>query len=125
MHPKEGKKLLEGTLFDDLGDWILYHHERMDGKGYYGLSADDIPLESRIIAVADTFSALRTYRAYRPAKSIDEAVDIIRNAAGTQLDAGIVETFLSLGKDALENLQCNCDICAHRRSELKQQGQAI
>lgn len=121
QHPAEGKKLLTDTVFDELGDWILYHHERIDGNGYWGLKGEDIPLEARIIAVADTYSALRTYRAYRPAKSVDEAIAIMREAAGTQLDSKIVNMLLSLDKDVLENLQCNCDICARRRRELEGQ----
>lgn len=115
-HPAEGKKLLEGTVFDELGDWILYHHERLDCQGYYGLCAKDIPVESRLIAVADTFSALHTYRVYRPARSLDETVRVMRGAAGTQLDTGILAAFFSLDSDAMENLQCNCDICARRRA---------
>lgn len=119
-HPAEGKRLLDGTVFAELGDWILYHHERMDGKGYYGLKGDDIPLESRIIAVADTFSALRTYRPYRASISIEKTIEIMREAAGTQLDAAIVDVLLTLDVDTLENLQCNCEICARRRLELEQ-----
>lgn len=69
--------------------------QRMDGKGYYGLRGDEIPLASKIIAVADTFSALRTYRIYRPAKSIQDTVAIMKEAAGTQLDADVVNLLLS------------------------------
>lgn len=91
QHPSDGKTLLEGTPFAELGDWVLYHHERMDGRGYYGLKGEEIPLESRIIALADTFSALRTYRIYRPAQSITDAIRIMREAAGTQLDSLLLE----------------------------------
>ncbi|MDL2274232.1 HD-GYP domain-containing protein [Oscillospiraceae bacterium OttesenSCG-928-G22] len=123
-HPEEGMRLLRGSAFECMCDAILYHHERMDGKGYYRLPGEVIPLEARIIAVADTFSALRTYRAYRPAKSIRETVAIMREAAGTQLDTAIVTAFLSLDVATLENLQCNCGICARRRLELEQQTKA-
>lgn len=123
-HPEDGMRLLRGSSFECMCDAILYHHERVDGKGYYGLSGDKIPLEARIIAVADTFSALRTYRIYRPAMSIGKTMSIMREAAGTQLDAGIVEAFLSLGSEVLENLQCNCDICARRRLEVERQEEA-
>lgn len=114
-HPIRGKQLLQGSPFEELGDIILYHHERMDGRGYYGLQASDIPLESRIIAVADTFSALRTWRIYRPAMEIEDTVTILREAAGTQLDADIVEAFLRLDYGTLHDLECNCDICRRRR----------
>ncbi|MDL2288530.1 HD-GYP domain-containing protein [Oscillospiraceae bacterium OttesenSCG-928-F05] len=123
-HPEEGKRLLRGSPFECMCDAILYHHERVDGTGYYRIPGEKIPLESKIIAVADTFSALRTYRAYRPAKPIDETIAIMGEAAGTQLDAEIVGAFLSLGTDRLGSLQCNCDICARRRLELEQRAQA-
>jgi HD-GYP domain-containing protein (c-di-GMP phosphodiesterase class II) len=94
----------------------MYHHERIDGKGYYGLHGEDIPFEARIIAVADTFSALRTYRVYRPAKSINETIEILNEAKGAQLDRMIVDSFLSLDRRTLENLECNCRICRERRA---------
>jgi HD-GYP domain-containing protein (c-di-GMP phosphodiesterase class II) len=105
LHPMRGKDFVENTSYGHLGEWILYHHERMDGSGYYGLRGDAIPLAARIIAVADTFSALRTYRVYRPAKSIDETIEVLRGISGTQLDRDIVELFLSKGRDALRSLQ--------------------
>ncbi len=116
-HPENGKIILDNTVFREMGDWIMYHHERMDGSGYYGLKGWEIPLESRIIAVADTFSALRTYRAYRPAKSIADTVKIMRDAAGSQLDPEILDYFLTIGEDALESLECNCETCRQRREK--------
>ncbi len=119
QHPNEGAEIIRKTVFSDTADWILYHHERIDGKGYYRLKGNEIPLESRIIAVADTFSALRTYRIYRPAKSIEATITILNDVRGKQLDDDIVGYFLLLGKDVLENLYCNCKICAERRAELE------
>lgn len=121
QHPSDGKMLLEGTPFAELGDWVLYHHERMDGRGYYGLKGEEILLEARIIAIADTFSALRTYRVYRPAKSIADTIKIMQEAAGPQLDPELVEYFLSLGSEYLEMLECNCEICRQRRQYLERQ----
>ncbi len=118
-HPKDGAEIIQNTVFGGLGDWILYHHERIDGKGYYGLKADAIPIESKIIAAADTFSALRTYRIYRPAKSLEETVKILHENSGSQLDEEIVRCFLALDKNTLENLHCNCRICRERRSALE------
>lgn len=115
QHPTNGRNLLQDTMFEDIGDWILYHHERIDGRGYHGLSRDEIPLASRIIAVADTFSALRTYRAYRHAKSIQETIRILKEAAGTQLDANVVQALLSYDESFLEALECNCEICKRRK----------
>jgi putative nucleotidyltransferase with HDIG domain len=119
-HPKDGVDIIKGAAFGKINDWIMYHHERIDGKGYYGLSGEAIPFEARIIAAADTFSALRTYRVYRPAKSIEEAVEILSEAKGTQLDAFIVNSFLSLNMTMLENLECNCRICRQRRAALQE-----
>ncbi len=115
QHPINGKKLLEGTPFEDLGDLVLYHHERIDGHGYYGLDGDEIPAESKIIAIADTFSALRTYRIYRPAQSIGNTIRIMREVAGTQLDSTLLELFLALGENVLAALECDCEVCRQRR----------
>lgn len=52
-HPDYSREILQNTCFRGLNDWILYHHERLDGNGYYGLQGHNIPLESRIIAIAD------------------------------------------------------------------------
>jgi len=73
---------------------ILHHHERYDGHGYpQGLKGEEIPLPSRIIAVADTFDALTSDRAYRAAISPVKALAILQEVAGSQLDAGIVGVF--------------------------------
>jgi putative nucleotidyltransferase with HDIG domain len=119
QHPKDGVEIIKDTNFSGLADWILYHHERIDGKGYYGLQGDAIPLAARIIAIADTFSALRTYRIYRPAKSIEETISILQESSGHQLDAEILHHFLALDIDILENLHCNCKICRERRAALE------
>lgn len=116
-HPEEGKRLLMGSPLGEIGEIILYHHERIDGKGYYGIKGEDIPLESRIISIADTFSALRTWRSYRPAKDIDTTINILKEVAGTQLDADLVAAFLTLGRDTLSTLECQCDICKCMRKK--------
>ena len=115
-HPEYGKQMLQDTYFEELSEWILYHHERIDGKGYYGLNKDEIPLASKVIAVADTFSALRTYRSYRPALSVKDTIGILKESAGTQLDEEIVNILLGQGKVFLEELQCNCPICVKQRA---------
>lgn len=120
QHPLNGKKIIDNTMFSYMDDWILYHHERIDGCGYYGLNGREIPLESRIIAIADTFSALRTYRIYRPAKSLIETTRILRENAETQLDAEILDYFLSIDMNILATLECNCDICRHRRRSIEE-----
>ena len=114
-HPKDGVSIIKNTIFCDINDCILYHHETMDGKGYYGIKGKEIPIESRIIGIADTFSALRTYRIYRPAKSIEETIKILHEIKGRQLDEEILGYFLSLDIEFLKNLECNCKICIERR----------
>jgi HD-GYP domain-containing protein (c-di-GMP phosphodiesterase class II) len=70
---------------------VLYHHERLDGSGYpYGLKAEAIPIEARIVAVADTYDALTSDRPYRKAASHVEAKRVMREEAGVRLDAHAV-----------------------------------
>jgi HD-GYP domain-containing protein (c-di-GMP phosphodiesterase class II) len=94
-HPRKGYKILKPLKqLSDALPGVLHHHERYDGKGYpEGLAGEAIPLEARIIAVADTFDAITSKRAYRDSKSAHEAVKIIREVSGTQLDPGVVEAF--------------------------------
>jgi diguanylate cyclase (GGDEF)-like protein len=74
---------------------VRHHHERWDGKGYlHGLAGEDIPLIARILAVADAFSAMTTSRPYRKALSIQESLLRLGDAAGTQLDESLVDTFI-------------------------------
>ncbi len=100
-HAREGKHLLDDTCFTQIADWVLYHHERMDGNGYERLPGDQIPLESRMIAIADTFSALTTNREYRVAIPYKQAIAVMKNAAGTQLDADLLALFLRLPTEQL------------------------
>jgi len=104
QHTTMGKRILEPTSYQLIGDIVYCHHERIDGNGYSKMSADQIPLESKIIAVADTFSALCTDRIYRPKKSYEEAMQIIQEASGTQLDSEIVKTFCSIPKKEFEKI---------------------
>ena len=74
---------------------MLAHHERPDGRGYpYGLSGEDIPLEARIIAVADAYEAMTADRVYRPALGHETARAELEAGAGTQFDAEVVRAFL-------------------------------
>jgi putative nucleotidyltransferase with HDIG domain len=91
-HPILGKKILSTVSdFQAILDIIHHHHERVDGKGYpKGLKKEEIPLLARIIAVADTYDAMRSERPYRKAKSKQEAIDELKSVSGTQLDNEIV-----------------------------------
>ncbi|MDX1764004.1 MAG: HD domain-containing phosphohydrolase [bacterium] len=95
-HPEKGTTILHSI--DQLRDAIpaiLHHHERFDGHGYPGgLEGPDIPLFARIIAVADTYDAMRSKRSYREAISQEETLAEIRRVAGSQLDPEVVADFL-------------------------------
>ncbi len=105
QHAAIGKSLI-GNLdcMENIAEWIEYHHERVDGKGYYRISAPKIPLVSRILSTADTYSALVTDRPYRKGKTHHEAMDIIMENAGSQLDPKVVGIFRTLDKLSIE--QC-------------------
>jgi two-component system cell cycle response regulator len=94
-HPEIGARLLARPEFDDLRAWILAHHERPDGIGYpYGLSGDDIPIEARILAVADAYEAMTADRVYRSALGAEGARAELEAGAGSQFDAEVVTAFL-------------------------------
>jgi signal transduction histidine kinase/putative methionine-R-sulfoxide reductase with GAF domain len=76
-------------------DAVLYHHENYDGSGYPGkLTGDEIPLEARIIRVADTFRALVSHRPYQKQYNLNEAIEVVRHRAGTMFDPKVVEVFV-------------------------------
>jgi HD-GYP domain-containing protein (c-di-GMP phosphodiesterase class II) len=76
--------------------YVLFHHERWDGSGYPTRRAGaSIPLEGRILAVADAFDAMTSGRPYRSSLSAPEAADEVRRCAGTQFDPDVAATFLA------------------------------
>jgi diguanylate cyclase (GGDEF)-like protein len=94
-HPLVAARLLSGPEFDDLRSWVEAHHERPDGTGYpLGLKGDAIPLEARILAVADAYEAMTADRVYRPPLGEEAARAELALGSGTQFDPGIVEAFL-------------------------------
>jgi HD-GYP domain-containing protein (c-di-GMP phosphodiesterase class II) len=96
QHPELGARLLAGAHLEDLAEWVFAHHERFDGTGYpLGLRGEEIPLEARILAVADAYEAMRGERVYSSAMSHAEAAAELRRAAGGQFDARVVEALLA------------------------------
>ncbi|GII61821.1 hypothetical protein Skr01_19060 [Sphaerisporangium krabiense] len=96
LHPMRGLEIVRGIDFlDEAFAGIMHHHERQDGRGYpMGLAGAEIPEFARIIAVADAFDSMTSDRAYRKAKSIEEAVAELRKQAGTQFDPVMVSAFI-------------------------------
>jgi len=105
-HPELGARILAGANLEDVSQWVLAHHERPDGTGYpMGLSGEEIPLEAKILAVADAFEAMTAERVYSPPIPVPVAVGELERCAGAQFDADIVETFIAcLGKASARSL---------------------
>ncbi len=102
-HPIIGAEALDAIIARDRGDVLLRmarniaasHHERWDGKGYpAGLAGEAIPLEARIVSVADVYDALTSKRVYKPAMPHEEAVRAIVGGRGTQFDPRIVDALI-------------------------------
>jgi HD-GYP domain-containing protein (c-di-GMP phosphodiesterase class II) len=107
-HPTHGKNILEPlTFLHPVIPGVHLHHERWDGKGYpVGLAGEDIPLMARILAVADSYDAMTSNRAYRKALAHKVAMEELKRCAGTQFDPSIVDAF----REAIEK---------HRREAMR------
>lgn len=102
-HPRKGVKILKQlNSFDYILPWIEYHHERVDGKGYYKIPGEKLPFGARVIAIADTYSAITMRRSYKPAKTYEDAMEIMNEVTGTQLDQELMEIFKKIPKEELE-----------------------
>ena len=98
IHPIRGAEVLRplAPFFPELPEGVLSHHERWDGTGYpRQLRGNAIPIEARIVAIADTFDAITEARAYSRARSLETATRIIEDGRGTQFDPDLVDLFLS------------------------------
>ncbi len=95
-HPSIGASILSGIKqMRDIVPGVLYHHERIDGKGYpSGLAGERIPLIGRIIGLADSFDAMTSKRTYRDALTVEQALEEIRRGLGTQFDEKVARVFL-------------------------------
>lgn len=109
-HPELGERLVNGIeKLNIISNWLKYHHERYDGQGYpEGLKGEQIPISSRIIAIADTYDAMTSSRSYRVALSHQQAIDEIRRCSGTQFDPKLAELFISIN-DEVEMIRKNPD----------------
>jgi len=95
MHPEIGHRILKGVvLLEHTLPGVLHHHERFDGKGYpHGLAGEQIPLQARILGIADTFDAMSSSRSYRPAMPREKVLAEIARCAGSQFDPSVVAAF--------------------------------
>ncbi|EIE01097.1 HD domain-containing phosphohydrolase [Leptospira licerasiae] len=105
-HPTIGAEIIgdhDSSLLQMAKSIALNHHEKWDGSGYpNGIKGDTIPIEARIVTIADVFDALTTERPYKKAWSIEDAVNHIRKGAGSHFDPGLVPIFLNLMPELLE-----------------------
>ncbi len=93
-HPIIGEQIIAGIAFlEDAKLFVKYHHERVDGKGYFGLKGDELPYEAKILAVADSYDAMNSDRSYRRALGAVESVRRLQLGIGTQFEGEIVEAF--------------------------------
>jgi len=104
-HVKIGAEILQGHSSEFLQlahDIALTHHEKFDGSGYpNNLIGEKIPLCGRIVAIADVFDALTSARAYKKARPVDYAVDLIKSESGKHFDPKVVDSFLRVLPDVL------------------------
>ncbi|HEY1209569.1 MAG TPA: PAS domain S-box protein, partial [Terracidiphilus sp.] len=100
-HPRLGYEIIKHVTFPwPIGDIILQHHERLDGSGYpQGLKADEILLESKILAVADEVEAMSSHRPYRPSMGIDESIDNILAGRGMYFDLEVADACAQLFRE--------------------------
>jgi len=98
LHPSIGARILGGIRqLDDIIQAILTHHERPDGKGYpQGLVGDQVPIEGRIICLADVVDAMTSDRTYRDALPLDVVVEELNKHKGTQFDPQLVDLFMTM-----------------------------
>ena len=106
-HVDSGYQILKDIPFPwPIADMVRQHHERLDGSGYpQGLKGDEISIEGRILAVADTIEAMSSHRPYRPGLGLDAAMKEIRAEAGSKLDASVVDAaFVLEGEQVLQKI---------------------
>ncbi len=96
-HPEIGWRILSASIdFFELANFVLNHHERWDGLGYpNGISGENIPIEARIIALADAFDAMTNKRSYRNKVTIEQAIEEIKKCSGKQFDPKVVDAFVT------------------------------
>ena len=105
QHPQIGYDILKESSSSILrlgASIALTHHEKFDGSGYpHGLAGRDIPIEGRIVAVADVFDALTSERPYKKAWDLDRALQLLREGSGAHFDPECIEAFFAVLEEIL------------------------
>ncbi len=109
-HPEYGERILSAiTQMKDVLPIIRWHHERIDGRGYPdGLKGDQIPLETRIVTVADSFDAMLSNRRYRSGMKLDVVIEELERCKGAQFDEEVTDVFVNMLKTE-EDLIRECE----------------
>ncbi|MBQ8476540.1 response regulator [bacterium] len=107
MHVQYSVKILEDIKqLYEITEIIKYHHEYYNGCGYpYGLKGEEIPLGSRIIAIADAYDSMVSKRAYRNNLTSEQAIEILQQGAGKQFDPNLVQIFINILPDAIKEIE--------------------
>jgi predicted HD phosphohydrolase len=96
-HPRLSARLLSPFHFArEIARYVEYHHERFDGRGYYSIRNEDIPIESHVLIAADSFDAMTSPRPYRPALATEEAIAELRDKSGSQFHPLIARAFAAI-----------------------------
>lgn len=105
-HPLTGANILSAlSMFKDIVPLVMFHHERVDGKGYPNcLKGDEIPFLAKILAIADSFDAMTTNRLYRKKLSLNDAIAQLMKGSGSQFDPIVVDKFIGLLKSGVVKL---------------------
>jgi HD-GYP domain-containing protein (c-di-GMP phosphodiesterase class II) len=100
QHPAKGAAIMSGVAqLIDIIPGMKYHHEKWSGGGYPdGLEGEQIPMQARIVAIADTFDAMTTNRPYQKAMELNYVVEKIKSFAGTRFDPRVVDAFVQAVK---------------------------
>ena len=107
QHPNIGVHILSNaTIFNNILPIVEHHHERYDGKGYPGgLAGNDIPYLARIAAIADSFDAMSSRRAYRDSLPLDKIISEFERCKGTQFDPKLADVFLDILKNHYDEIE--------------------
>jgi len=96
-HSALGRDIVQGAGMPEIAEWVLYLHERWDGRGYpQKLEGEEIPLASRVLAVADAFEAMTSSRLYRRGMQVERALQELENSAGEQFDPAVAQRMVDL-----------------------------